>query len=106
MSVLLSYNEFIPILCLRDLLFSHFKEYEDRRDADDAVHGLNRKEFDDSKIVVEYAKSRPKSYGGGGRTGRYDDRQGDRRQLQNENKCFNCGRGGHWARDCTDGDWT
>lgn len=52
-----------------------FIEFEDKRDAEDAMSQVNGKE-----LVVEWARN------GGKRP--------------NENECFNCGREGHWAKDC------
>ncbi|CDH55646.1 hypothetical protein RO3G_05782 [Lichtheimia corymbifera JMRC:FSU:9682] len=52
-----------------------FIEFEDKRDAEDAMNQVNGKE-----LVVEWARN------GGKRP--------------NENECFNCGREGHWAKDC------
>ncbi|KAG2198560.1 hypothetical protein INT46_005526 [Mucor plumbeus] len=56
-----------------------FVEYEDKRDAEDAIKGIN----DKGELVVEWAKN------GGKRPG--------------ENECFHCGKEGHWARDCLEG---
>ncbi|EPB83212.1 hypothetical protein HMPREF1544_10060 [Mucor circinelloides 1006PhL] len=53
-----------------------FVEYDDKRDAEDAIKGINEK----GELVVEWAKN------GGKRPG--------------ENECFHCGKEGHWARDC------
>lgn len=55
-----------------------FVEYEDKRDAEDAIKAINEK----GELVVEWAKN------GGKRPG--------------ENECFHCGKEGHWARDCQD----
>lgn len=56
-----------------------FVEYEDKRDAEDAIKAIN----DRGELVVEWAKN------GGKRPG--------------ENECFHCGKEGHWARDCVEG---
>ncbi|KAI8080434.1 hypothetical protein BDF21DRAFT_31593 [Thamnidium elegans] len=53
-----------------------FVEYDDKRDAEDAIKAINTK----GDLVVEWAKN------GGKRPG--------------ENECFHCGKEGHWARDC------
>ncbi|KAG0238212.1 hypothetical protein BGW42_006492 [Actinomortierella wolfii] len=55
-----------------------FVEYEDPRDADDAVNKLNGYELDGNRISVEWSRR-----SGGPGSG-----------------CFLCGGNGHWAREC------
>ena len=42
----------------------HFKEFEDYRDADDAVYELNEKELLGSKIILDHARPNRSGFGG------------------------------------------
>lgn len=60
-----------------------FVEYEDPRDAEDAIKYCDGMRFLGGRMVVEFAK-------GPGRRG----------ERSSNDECFRCGKVGHWARDC------
>jgi len=65
-----------------------FVEYEDPRDAEDAIKYCDGMRAFGGRIVVEWARG---SNRGGGRGGA---------PSGGSDECFKCGRTGHWARDC------
>lgn len=74
-----------------------FVEFDDSRDADDAIYELDGYRLEGSRITVERARSR----GPRGGRDRYDDRGRDRygdrgREAPGSGKCYNCGKEGHW----------
>ncbi|XP_072122053.1 serine/arginine-rich splicing factor 5-like isoform X3 [Mobula birostris] len=53
-----------------------FVEFEDHRDADDAVYELDGKELCSERVTVEHARARPRGGRGGGRyQGRFSPRR-------------------------------
>lgn len=56
------------------ILFARFQEFEDYRDADDAVYELNGKELLGERVVVEPARGTAR----GSHRDRYDDRYSSR----------------------------
>jgi len=83
-----------------------FIDYEDAKDAEDAIQEMDNKEFDGVKLIVEASVGRKKFDSGRDRVGDRDrggDRGGDRergRGPQLKDSCFNCGKSGHWANEC------
>jgi len=58
-----------------------FIDFEDKRDAEDAMHGENGREICGARVVIEWAK-------------------GGRRMMNRGDECYRCQRFGHRARDC------
>uniref|UniRef100_A0A8B9CF10 Serine and arginine rich splicing factor 7 n=1 Tax=Anser brachyrhynchus TaxID=132585 RepID=A0A8B9CF10_9AVES len=69
-----------------------FVEFEDPRDAEDAVRGLDGKVICGSRVRVEVSTGMP-------RRSRYD-RPPARRPFDPNDRCYECGEKGHYAYDC------
>uniref|UniRef100_H2ZLP8 Uncharacterized protein n=1 Tax=Ciona savignyi TaxID=51511 RepID=H2ZLP8_CIOSA len=81
-----------------------YVEFEDPRDADDAIKGLDGKELHGRRIRVERSHGMPRSRGMD-RDREYRDRDrppfgASRRAFHPSDRCYNCGESGHYAYDC------
>ncbi|XP_076351506.1 uncharacterized protein LOC143247392 [Tachypleus tridentatus] len=71
-----------------------FVDYDDRRDAEDALKYENGREIRGQSIVVEWARG--PSY----RPSIHMMKSGGGRSRSTYDQCYHCQRSGHWARDC------
>lgn len=76
-----------------------FVEFEDNRDADDAVQGLDGTTICGERVRVEHSsgKVRPKPWA---RRGGPSSRGSSRRGFDPSDRCYECGEHGHYAYDC------
>ncbi|KAJ8298892.1 hypothetical protein KUTeg_022952 [Tegillarca granosa] len=76
-----------------------FVEFEDPRDAEDAVRALDGTSVCGGRVRVEHStgKVRPKPWTRGGR----GPPRGSRRPFNPDDKCYECGESGHYAYDCS-----
>ncbi|XP_059469952.1 serine/arginine-rich splicing factor 7-like isoform X2 [Neocloeon triangulifer] len=71
-----------------------FVEFEECRDAEDSVRGLDGRTICGRRVRVEMSNGMSKSRFRGG-----NSRRG--RPFHPEDRCYECGERGHYARDCS-----
>lgn len=76
-----------------------FVEFEDPRDAEDAVRGLDGRNITGRRVRVEMSTGRSKSRGVRDRGP--PPRRGPGRPFHPDDRCYECGGHGHYAYDCT-----
>lgn len=70
-----------------------FVEFEDPRDADEAIRSMNGSDLDGCRIIVEPAR------GPGLLIPRLSSVFFSGPRIPGDARCFTCGQEGHWARD-------
>lgn len=73
-----------------------FVEFDDARDAEDAVKGLDGRTVCGRRARVELSSGKRGRDRGNSRRG-----GGGGRSYQSEDRCYDCGERGHYARDCS-----
>lgn len=66
-------------LCGSVLIFTSLQEFDEPRDADDAVYDLNGKELAGERVMLEFSKRGPRAGGGGRGFDRYPPPRRDAR---------------------------
>ncbi|XP_064602696.1 serine/arginine-rich splicing factor 7-like isoform X1 [Liolophura sinensis] len=96
----ISYGPLKSVWVARNPAGFAFVEYEDSRDAEDAVHALDGTNICGGRVRVEMStgKSKPKPWLRGGERSRGPPR--GRRPFHPEDRCYECGGRGHYAYDC------
>ncbi|KAF0293107.1 Serine/arginine-rich splicing factor 7 [Amphibalanus amphitrite] len=74
-----------------------FVEFEDPRDARDAVRGLDGRTVCNRRVTVEMSTGRSRGRGGGGGFNRWSSGG-----YNPNDRCYECGGRGHYAYDCPD----